>query len=183
MDDKNSNSLSLSLSHTHTRTHARTHARAHTHTHTVYTVCIYLCIAYGFQSYSEPFHVWVWYEYWRMSMARMGRMVRTMLQTTHAYIPSYMTCLHVHTHIHTLVSSCYQIVKEASAYLRARVICIVQSDLDNNNKSVSVKKLAPSITKHPTLHYPGALLTRRLPALFTLGRCPTHNLQTPYLYY
>mgnify|MGYP000550670633 FL=1 len=48
-DDSLSLSLSLSLTHTHT----------HTHTHRVYTICIYLCIAYGFQSYSEPFQVGV----------------------------------------------------------------------------------------------------------------------------
>ena len=43
-----------------------------------YNLCIYLCTAYGFQSYSEPFHVWVWYEYWCLSMTRMIRMARTM---------------------------------------------------------------------------------------------------------
>ena len=45
---------------------------------TMYTLCIYLFITYRFQSYSESFHVWVWYEYWRMSMARMGCMVKIM---------------------------------------------------------------------------------------------------------
>ena len=55
---------------------------SHTHTHTMYTLCIYLFITYGFQSYSESFHVWEWYKYWRMSMAQMGRMVRTMIWCT-----------------------------------------------------------------------------------------------------
>ena len=33
----------------------------------------------GFQSYFEPFHVCVWYEYSRMSMTRMRSMVGTMI--------------------------------------------------------------------------------------------------------
>ena len=68
-------SLFLSLYTTHTLFLSLTHTRA------MYTLCIYLCITYGFQSYLETFRVWVWYEYWRMSIARMGRMVRTMIMT------------------------------------------------------------------------------------------------------
>ena len=55
-------SLSLSLSHTHTQ----------------YIHCMHISM---YRGWIVPFHVWVWYEYWRMSMARMVRMARTMLQT------------------------------------------------------------------------------------------------------